>query len=534
MSEIFDAVFVGSGINSLTGAALLAKHGWKVCVLERNSWFGGNIRTAELTEPGFLHDVYSAWHPLFTGSESYRILKPELEARGLKYLNTEYPTATLFPDQSAGFLSTSAEGNHQEFERYATGDGEAWNGQVQDFLGRAELAFGLLGTELWSTSGARLAWRWLRRMRVQGSLQFGAELLSSSRDWLETTFQSRRVHGLLAPWVLHTGLGPDAAASGFMNKLIAVALQLGGMPVAEGGGARLVDALVRLIRDYGGTFENDTHVEGIEVRGKRAVGVRTRQGVIEARRAVICNVTPQQLYLQLLRSEFVPDWVLSGAKKYRYGRADMQIHIALSEPPRWSQDSGRLSKTAIVHVCDGLNGVSRAVNEAERGLLPSDPTVVLGQPVVLDPSRCPEGRWIFWIQLQELPGRPEGDADGKLNASKGEWTEALKEGFADRVLRKLERQISNLGSALRKRYVISPADLARTNLNLVGGDPYAGSCNPSQFFLWRPLPGLPHHRTPVAGLYHIGASTHPGPGLHGASGLLVAKELLGRSFEKRN
>jgi len=109
MSEIFDAVFVGSGINSLTGAALLAKHGWKVCVLERNSWFGGNIRTAELTEPGFLHDVYSAWHPLFTGSESYRILKPELEARGLKYLNTEYPTATLFPDQSAGFLSTSAE-----------------------------------------------------------------------------------------------------------------------------------------------------------------------------------------------------------------------------------------------------------------------------------------------------------------------------------------------------------------------------------------------------------------------------------------
>jgi phytoene dehydrogenase-like protein len=82
--------------------------------------------------------------------------------------------------------------------------------------------------------------------------------------------------------------------------------------------------------------------------------------------------------------------------------------------------------------------------------------------------------------------------------------------------------------------VISPADLARTNLNLVGGDPYAGSCNPSQFFLWRPLPGVPHHRTPVAGLYHIGASTHPGPGLHGASGLLVAKELLGRSFKPTN
>ena len=108
MTNTFDAIFVGSGLNSLTGAALLAKAGWKVCVLERNSWFGGNIRTAEITEPGFMHDLYSAWHPLFTGSESFRILKNDLESRGLEYLNTEYPTGALFPDGSSAFLSTSA------------------------------------------------------------------------------------------------------------------------------------------------------------------------------------------------------------------------------------------------------------------------------------------------------------------------------------------------------------------------------------------------------------------------------------------
>jgi len=119
MSSAFDAVFVGSGLNSLTGAALLAKAGWKVCVLERNSWFGGNIRTAEITEPGFLHDVYSAWHPLFTGSESFRILKKDLESRGLEYLNTEFPTAALFPDGSAAFLSTAQSANQEEFERHA-------------------------------------------------------------------------------------------------------------------------------------------------------------------------------------------------------------------------------------------------------------------------------------------------------------------------------------------------------------------------------------------------------------------------------
>jgi len=92
---------------------------------------------------------------------------------------------------------------------------------------------------------------------------------------------------------------------------------------------------------------------------------------------------------------------------------------------------------------------------------------------------------------------------------------------------KLAKQISNLESAIRKRVVLSPADLATSNINLVGGDPYAGSCAPSQFFILRPLPGLPHHRTPIERLYHIGASTHPGPGLHGASGLMVAKQLLG-------
>jgi phytoene dehydrogenase-like protein len=518
MTAPFDAIFVGSGINSLVGAALLAKAGWKVCVLERNPWFGGNIRTVELTEPGFIHDVYSAWHPLFTGSEAFRILKKDLEARGLEYLNTEYPTATLFPDGSISFLSTSQTANVEEFEYFAPGDGSAWAHTVESFLGKADLAFGLLGTELWSWEGARLVAKWFRRLKVRGSFEFSAEMLSTGRDWLTDTFRSPKTHGLFAPWVLHTGLGPDSAASGFMNELIAVALQLGGMPIPKGGGACLASALVKLIRDSGGTLEADSHVERVEVKNNRAVGIRVRG-----------HVTPHQLYLNLLDASAIPGWVVANTKRFRYGRGDMQIHLALSEPPLWPGGDARLARTAILHVCEGLNGVSRAVNEAERGLLPADPTVVLGQPAAVDPSRCPKGSWIFWIQLQELPSRPLGDAAGEIDTANGEWTESLRERFADRVIRKLARHIPNLSAAIRKRVVISPADLATTNINLVGGDPYAGSCAPNQFFLWRPLPGLPTHRTPVSGLYHIGASTHPGPGLHGASGVLVAKALLGRS-----
>jgi phytoene dehydrogenase-like protein len=524
---IFDAVFVGSGINSLVGAALLSKAGWKVCVLERNSWLGGAIRTAELTEPGFVHDVFSAWHPLFAGSEAFGLLKKDLSARGLEYLNTDYPTATLLPNGTAAFLSTSQPANVEEFERLAQGDGSAWSQTVDEFLKNAELAFGLLGTELWSSAGLRLASKSFRRLRTRGALEFSAELLGTSRDWLTSTFRSPAVHGLFAPWVLHMGLGPEGAGSGLMNKIIAVALQMGGMPVPRGGGARLADALVRLIRDAGGQLETGAHVERVEVKNGRAVGVRYQGKLIEARKAVVCSVTPQQLYTQLLERRVLPDWAVARAKRFRYGRADMQIHLALSEPPRWPGNDERFLRTAIVHVNDGLDGVSRAVNEAERGLIPADPTVVVGQPMAVDPSRAPQGRWILWLQLQELPSRPKGDAAGKLDTGDGKWTELLRERYADRVISKLARQIPNLESAIMKRVVLSPADLETANINLVGGDPYSGSCAPDQFFLWRPFAGVANHRTPVHGLYHIGASTHPGPGLHGTSGLLVAKHLLG-------
>lgn len=529
---VYDAIFVGSGINSLVGAAVLARAGWKVCVLERNSWFGGAIRTAEITEPGFLHDIFSGWHPLFAGSEAYALLKGELHARGLQYLNTEYPTAALLPDGSSAFLSTSHQKNCEHFEELGKGDGAAWAATVTAFAPKADIAFGLLNTELWSLAGLRLLARAIRRLRVRGTLEFTAELLGSSRDWLTQTFTSPQLHGLLAPWVLHMGLGPDSVGSGFMNKLIAVALEMGGMPIPRGGGARLVEALVKLILDSGGELYLVSPVNRVVVNSGRAVGVRTAEKEWRARRAVICSVTPQQLYLQLLEGTEPPEWVRSKARQFRYGRGDMQIHLALSEQPHWPGGDERLLRTAIVHVCAGLNGVSRAVNEAERDLLPADPTVVVGQPMAVDPSRAPQGRWILWLQLQELPRSPRGDAAGEL-ATEGSWTEELRERFADRVIAKLARQVPNLESVLRKRVVLSPADLAANNINLVGGDPYAGSCAPDQFFLWRPLAGLPGHRTPVGGLYHIGASTHPGPGLHGASGLMVAKTLLGtRDFRR--
>ena len=168
--------------------------------------------------------------------------------------------------------------------------------------------------------------------------------------------------------------------------------------------------------------------------------------------------------------------------------------MALDEPPSWDGDE-RLGRTAIVHVTPGLDGVSRAVNEAERGLLPAEATIV-GRPAAAPSTRtrAPEGKSILWIQLQELPSRPKGDAAGEIDVGDGTWTEELRERYADRIQARLARQIPNLESALLQRVVFSPADIEAANVNMVGGDIYSGSCALDQNLLWRPRPGLPGHR----------------------------------------
>jgi phytoene dehydrogenase-like protein len=533
MNERYDVVFVGSGINSLAGAALLARAGKRVLILERNDYLGGAIRTEEITEPGFVHEVLAAWHPLFVGSVAYAELADDLHARGVEYLNTELPTGSLFPDGTSAFLTTSHDANAEELERHAAGDGEAWRRVVAEFMPNADLAFGVLGTELWSRAGAGLGLKAYRTLGRRGLVDFAGALLTSCRDFLTETFSSPHAHGLLAPWVLHTGLGPDAAASGFMTRVIAVAIELGGMPVPRGGGVRLVEALAGIVRDAGGACETGRDVERVLVREGRAAAVAlARDGTVEAGEAVVANVTPTQLYGRLLADSEVPPEAARAARRFRYGRAEMQIHLALSEPPRWAGDE-RLGRTAIVHVTPGLDGVSRAVNEAERGLLPAEATIVCGQPTTMDPGRAPDGGSILWIQLQELPSRVKGDAAGELDAGDGTWTPDLRERYADRIQARLTRQIENLDSALLKRVVLSPADLEAANVNFVGGDIYSGSCALDQNLVWRPRPELPGHATPVEGLYHIGASTHPGPGLGAGSGTIVAQELLRQPLPRR-
>ncbi|WP_368680868.1 hypothetical protein R1X32_13005 [Rhodococcus opacus] len=207
----------------------------------------------------------------------------------------------------------------------------------------------------------------------------------------------------------------------------------------------------------------------------------------------------------------------------------MQIHIALSERPQWRD--ARLNEVPLVHISDGSASTGIARAEAEAGLLPRKPTVVVGQQSLLDPSRVPAGAASLWLQLQEVPYEPLGDAAGELNTTDG-WTPELARAYAQRVIDRLDAHTHGL--KILGTDVISPADLAAYNENAVGGDPYGGSSELDQSFLWRPLPEAGRHRTCVDGLWHIGASTHPGAGLGAGSGHLVATKLAAQRHRKSN
>lgn len=525
----FDYIIIGSGINALVAASMLGKKGRKVLVLERNDRIGGCLRTEEITEPGFRHDVMATTMVLFLTSPAYGAIGKDLEARGLEFCHADLPTGVLRPDGSHLVFSKDRARNVAAFEAAAAGDGHAFAREMDRLGADAPFLFSMLGGALWSGSIAKTVAKEAWKRGLRGLAGWFGEALTPARAHLESTYQSDLVHALWAPWVLHCGLGPESAYSAEMVKVIGFAVELAGCPVVKGGAQGLLDAFSRLITDHGGAIRTGVDVEEIlEGAGGRAAGVRLAGGeTIQAKQGVIASVTPTQLYTRLLRGQQsrLPSDIAEGLRTYRYGKGNMQIHYALKSPPRWKAGE-ELGKVALLHLTPGLDGVSRAANECERGLLPAVPTICVGQPTSFDPSRAPDGKAILWLQLPEAPRHIKGDAAGELPVpADGRWTEELRERFADRVERILESHIDGWSENVIARKAYSPADLEKMNMNLVGGDPYGGYCGLDQFFIWRPFKSSVNHKTHVPGLYHIGASTHPGPGLGGGSGFLLASSL---------
>ena len=519
--DTYDAIVIGSGVNGLVAAAELATEGWSVAIVEQNDRLGGFIDSGEMTLPGYTHDTYLSWHPLFVSGGAYATLGKALEARGLEYANTDGALTGSISTGRAALAYRDAATTAEGFEHPE--DRDAYLAMMAQMGDRANLVFGLLGSEVRSGTAVKLALGSLRTEKVKGMLGLARDAVMSGRAFGRDRFVGSEVDQMWAPWLLHAGISPDSATGGMMIPVRAMTMHGFGLPTVKGGARNFVGAFERLLTEHGATFLTGRQAERIIVEDGHATGVVTDKGTIRARKSVIASVTPQALYGTLLKDANVPTPIREQARRFRPGRAAMQLHIALDRPLTWTDE--RFQDVPLLHISDGSGSTGIACAQADAGVIPATPTIVVGRQHVLDPSRVPDGKGSLWLQLQEVPWQPTADGGGTI-AVDGTWTNDAVKQYLDRVLARVEEHAPGLTASILDTKVITPADLVAVNPNAVNGDPYGGSMELDQNLLWRPLPDSGKHTTVIKSLLHIGASTHPGGGLSGGAGHLAAQQVL--------
>lgn len=524
MAERFDAVIVGGGHNALAAAVHLSSCGMSVCLLEQADKVGGAIRTEEVTLPGFRHDLFAMNMSLFAGSPFAAAYGEKLAAHGLAYAPAHDCFASAFPDGRWLGVSASLEETAARIAAFDAGDAERWRAMSAAFADDAPHYFSLLGTPMTGPALARYALKTLRARGWASTREALRLLVSSPRDFLDAHFSSPQLKATLAPWAMHLDFPPDASGGALFPYLESMADQAFGMVIGKGGADVVPNALAGLLAESGGVIRTGARVDAITASGGRASAVRLAGGeTIEAREAVLASVTPAAL-LRLLEGTTGEPEADAALAAFRHGPGTMMIHIAANRLPQWRAGED-LAKFAYVHLAPTLASLSATYAEAMEGLIPAAPAIVVGQPTAIDPGRAPAGKHVLWLQVRVVPSQIAGDAAGTI--APGPWA-AVKEAVADRVMAIVESYAPGFGADILARTVMSPDDLEHANPNLVGGDSLAGSHHLRQNFIFRPAPGLAGHRTPVKGLYMIGASTWPGAGAGAGSGYLAARRIAGR------
>ena len=508
-----DVAVIGAGINGLSAAALLAKAGRSVVVVESQAEPGGAVRTQEITEPGFRHDLFAMNLGLFAGGPVMAALGPDLERHGFSLAPSSRPFCSVFPDGSMIGVHADAQATVVELAREAPEDIDAWQ-RLSAQLGEwAPYLVGVLGADMPSWAMARTAYKAWRALGKDGVFEMAKLALQSTRSFTGENFANPKTRALMASWGMHLDFAPDIAGGALFSFLETIGGQQFGMVIGQGGAAGLIDALVAIIEENGGEVRCNSTVSEIAVASGKATGVVLTDGTrIDATRAVVSNVNPA-LMADLLPRDQQQRLEVRRVRGFTPGLATMMIHLALDDLPPWRASEARSFN--YVHIGPYIDDMAMTYTQAAAGHLPDSPTLVVGQPTVSDPSRAPEGKHTLWIQVRVLPATL---ADGSS------WDQ-IGELYADRIIAKIEEYAPGLRAFIRSRAVLTPADLERHNANLIGGDSLGGSHHPAQFFFLRPVPGWGRHRTPVKDLFVCGSGTWPGGGVGGGSGALVAEML---------
>jgi phytoene dehydrogenase-like protein len=464
-----DAVVVGAGPNGLAAAITLARSGIKTLLREAAEEVGGGLRSAQLTLPGFTHDVCSAVHPLALTSPFFRSVP--LADFGLEWVQSPVPLAHPFDDGSAALLQRSLDATA---EGLGPG-GDGWRRLFAPFV-RAwdELSPDVLAPPL----------RPPRRPILMA--RFGLKALRSATG-LAGTLRGVPTRALFAGSAAHSFLPLEEAGTAAFGLLLSAAAHAVGWPIARGGSQRVAAALAAYFRSLGGEIVTGAPVEHLDE--------------LRPARLILLDLSPRQV--ARIAADRLPGGYIRTLERYRYGAAAFKVDWALDGPVPWT--APECARAATVHLCGTLEEIAASEAAPARGAVHERPFVLFVQPTLFDPSRAPVGKHTAWAYCH-VPNGHAADVSGAIERQ----VERFAPGFRDRIL---------------ARSVLTPADLQRRNANLIGGDINGGMMNLRQVFA-RPVPRPTPYRTPLRGVYLCSASTPPGGAVHGMCGYHAARAAL--------
>lgn len=504
-----DAVVIGAGHNGLVAANLLADHGWDVVVCEATPHIGGAVRSAEVTAPGYLSDLFSAFYPLSAASPVLAAL--ELNRYGLQWRHSPNVLAHVFPDDRCAVLSRDLDQTAASVEEFAAGDGDAWRAMAQQWESIRESLIAALFTPLPALGPAL---RLLGGLGTAGALRMARMALLPVRRLGEEAFQGAGAPILLAGNALHADLSPEGAGSAIYGWLLAMLGQSYGFPVPVGGAGMLTQSMADRFTALGGSIRLASAVQSIEIEAGTAVGVRLVGGErIPVRRAVVADVTAPALYRDLVGEQHLPSRFVRDLDNFQWDTPTLKIDWAVRGKVPWTAAGARGAGT--VHLGVDLDGLTRYAGDLATRQMPRAPLLLFGQMTTADPTRSPEGTESAWAYTHLPVGV--------------EFTDEMIAAHVERVEATIERHAPGFAELVGGRYIQSPARLEDENPSLVHGAVNGGTAQLHQQLVFRPVPGLGGASTPIDRLFLGGASAHPGGGVHGGPGSNAARAALARN-----